>query len=99
MQAALIAITQYCSVHEIETNFIESLADEGLIALTVVEGNSFVSEEQLQDLELYTRWYCEMGINTAGIDVIRRLLDKIKHMQAEITLLRERLQLYEGVQH
>ncbi len=96
MQTALIAITQYCSIHEIETDFINSLADEGLIAITVVEGDRFISEEQLQDLELYTRWYCEMGINTEGIEVVKHLLDKIRHMQSEITSLRERLQLYEG---
>ncbi|MBW8682780.1 chaperone modulator CbpM [Chitinophaga rhizophila] len=97
MQATLIAIQQYCSVHEIESNFVDSLADEGLIAITVVEGNSFVSEEQLQDLELYTRWYHEMGVNTAGIDVIRHLLDRIRHMQMEISHLRARLHLYEGL--
>lgn len=96
MQTALIAINQYCSIHEIETDFINSLADEGLIAITVVEGDRFISEEQLQDLELYTRWYCEMGINTEGIEVVKHLLDKIRHMQSEITSLRERLQLYEG---
>ncbi|QHS63822.1 chaperone modulator CbpM [Chitinophaga agri] len=97
MQAAMIAIQQYCTVHEIESNFIDSLADEGLIAITVVEGNSFISEEQLQDLELYTRWYSEMGVNTAGIDVIRHLLDRVRHMQAELISLRARLQLYEGL--
>lgn len=96
MQTALIAITQYCSIHEIEADFINSLADEGLIAITVVEGDRFISEEQLQDLELYTRWYSEMGINTAGIEVIKHLLDKIRHMQMEITALRERLHLYEA---
>jgi len=96
MQTALIAITQYCSIHEIETDFINSLADEGLIAITVVEGDRFISEEQLQDLELYTRWYSEMGINTAGIEVIKHLLDKIRHMQMEIVSLRERLHLYEA---
>ncbi|UPK72538.1 chaperone modulator CbpM [Chitinophaga filiformis] len=96
MQTAMIAITQYCSIHEIETDFINSLADEGLIAITVIEGDRFVSEEQLQDLELYTRWYSEMGINTAGIEVIKHLLDKIRHMQSEIAALRARLHLYEG---
>jgi len=97
MQAALIAITQYCTIHEVEVNFVESLADEGLIAITVVEGNRFVSEEQLHDLELYTRWYAEMGLNTEGIEVVKHLLDKIKYMQAELITLRERLQMYEGL--
>jgi len=97
MQAAMIAITQYCTIHEVEVNFVESLADEGLIAITIVEGDRFVSEEQLHDLELYTRWYSEMGLNTEGIEVVKHLLDKIKHMQAELIMLRERLQLYEGL--
>ncbi len=96
MQTAMITITQYCTIHEIEADFVNSLADEGLIAITVVEGDRFISEEQLHDLELYTRWYCEMGVNTEGIEVIKHLLDKIRYMQSEITMLRERLQLYEG---
>jgi hypothetical protein len=97
MQTTLIAITQYCSIHEIEADFVNSLADEGLIAITVVEGDRFISEEQLQDLELYTRWYAEMGVNTEGIEVIKHLLDKIRYMQSEITALRGRLHLYEGL--
>lgn len=96
MQTAMIAITQYCTIHEIEADFVNSLADEGLIAITVVEGDRFISEEQLQDLELYTRWYSEMGINTEGIEVIKHLLDKIRYMQSELITLRGRLQLYEG---
>ncbi|MVT08481.1 chaperone modulator CbpM [Chitinophaga tropicalis] len=95
MQTELIAISQYCTIHEIDVSFVHSLADEGLIEVTVVEGAPFISTAQLQELEIYTRWHHDMGINTEGIDVIRQLLDKVKRMQAEIDILRNRLRIYE----
>ncbi|HJT74873.1 MAG TPA: chaperone modulator CbpM [Chitinophaga sp.] len=95
MQTELIAISQYCTIHEIDVSFVNSLADEGLIEVTVVEGNPFISTTQLHELEIYTRWYHDMGINTEGIDVIRQLLDKVKRMQTEIDTLRNRLRIYE----
>lgn len=95
MQTEMIAITQYCTVHEIDISFVHSLADEGLIEVTIMEGSPFIHTEQLHELELYTRWHHDMGINTEGIDVIRQLLDKVKRMQLEIETLRSRLRLYE----
>jgi len=37
MQTELIAISQYLQRHNIDSSFISALADEGLIAVTVVE--------------------------------------------------------------
>ena len=97
MQTELIAISQYCSVHNIDSSFISALADEGLIAITIVEGGRYIEPEQLTDLEVYTRWHAEMGINTEGIDIIKYLLEKIKAMQSEMEQLQTRLQLYSGL--
>jgi len=94
MQTELIAISQYCSVHNIDSSFISALADEGLIAVTIVEGGSYIESEQLSDLEIYTRWHAELGINTEGIDIIKYLLDKIKVMQRDMEQLEHKLQLY-----
>ena len=95
MQTELIAISQYCSVHNIDLTFIQSLADEGIIAVTIVEGGSYITEEQLEELEVYTRWHAEMGINTEGIDIIKYLLAKIKAMQSQMEFLQQKLHIYE----
>ena len=87
----LIAISQYCSIHNIETDFIHSLADEGLIALD----GGYIAPEQLPELEMYTRWHAEMGINTEGIDIIKYLLGKIRAMQSEMEMLQSKLHIYE----
>lgn len=94
MQTELIAVSQYCTLHNVETTFISSLADEGLIAVTIVEGGSYIAPEQLPELEIYTRWHAELGINTEGIDIIKYLLGKIRNMQHEMDLLQSKLHIY-----
>lgn len=87
----LIAISQYCIIHNVDANFISSLAEEGLIELH----GEYIVPEQLPELEVYTRWHAEMGINTEGIDIIKYLLGKIRAMQSEMELLQSKLHIYE----
>jgi hypothetical protein len=95
MKRELFAITTYCTLHNIERSFITSLSQEGLITITVENDDEFIEEEQLQDLEIYTRWHHELGINPEGIDAIRHLVDRVRHMQNELNALKSRLSLYE----
>lgn len=95
MKKELFAVTTFCSVHNIEYGFIHSLREEGLIEITVEEDNEFIEEEQLHDLELYTRLHHEMGINPEGIDAIRHLMHRMKTMQTELNSLKDKLQRYE----
>lgn len=95
MKQELFAVTTFCSVHKIEQTFITSLREEGLISITVENEAEFIEEDQLHDLELYTRWHHEMGINPAGIDAVRNLVDKLREMQNELNLLKNKLQRYE----
>jgi hypothetical protein len=96
MSTALVAISTYCSLHNVEHSFIDSLISEGIITITQNDEGEFIEEEQLHDLEIYTRWYHELGINPEGIDALRHVVEKMKHMQAEINRLRMRLQFYES---
>jgi hypothetical protein len=96
MKKELFAITTYCSLHGIEHSFITSLSEEGLINITVENNDEFIEEEQLPDLEIYTRWHHDMGINTEGIDAIRHLVHKVRNLQAELNSLKARLKTYEG---
>lgn len=105
MNQTLFAISQYCSLHGIDLSFIQSLETEGLISLTQrtelppeedsSEPEGFIEEAQLERLELYTRWHHDLGINTAGIDAVQHLLDKLQQVQEEVRILRHRLRLYE----
>ena len=95
MKKELFAITTYCSLHGVDHSFITSLQDEGLIRISVEENGEYIEEEQLPDLEVYTRWHHDMGINTEGIDVIRHLVNRLREAQSELNSLKNRLKLYE----
>lgn len=96
MKKELFAITTYCSLHGVDHSFITSLSNEGLINITIEDNDEFIEEEQLPELEIYTRWHHDMGINTEGIDAIRHLVHKLRDVQAELNSLKNRLQMYEG---
>ena len=96
MKNELFAITTYCSLHGIDHSFITSVSEEGLINITIENEDEFIEEEQLPDLEIYTRLHHEMGINTEGIDAIRHLVHKLRNIQSELNSLKARLRLYEG---
>lgn len=95
MKRELFAVTTYCMMHNIDHSFISSLHEEGLISITIENDDEFIEEDQLQELEIYTRWHHEMGINTEGIDAIRHLVDRIRQLRLEINSLKNRLKLYE----
>ena len=95
MKKELFAITTYCSLHGIDPSFISSLRDEGIIEVTIEDDNEFIEEEQLHELEIYTRWHHEMGINPEGIDAIRHLVNRVRELQSELNSLKNRLRMYE----
>ena len=94
MTSRLITITEYCTIHQLDPEFIENLEADGIIAFTVIDNQAYLQNEQLPDLETYTRWYFELGLNTAGIDVVNHLLQKIRLMQDEINMLKNKLSTY-----
>ncbi|MDU1890187.1 MAG: chaperone modulator CbpM [Dysgonomonas sp.] len=93
MTSELIIIREYCIQNQIEPDFIVQLEDEGLIQIHEVENERYIHISQLRSLEQYTRWYYDLAINVAGIDVIQNLLDRITEMEEEMHRLRERLRL------
>lgn len=92
----LIPVNTFCIHHHVDLAFIASLQRFGLIETITVEENSFIPEDQVNELEKLVRFYHELDINLEGIDVITQLLERMKHMQEEIIQLRNRLGLYEG---
>jgi hypothetical protein len=93
----LIPANEFCASHEIEISFIDSLQEAGLIEITTIEKTEYVQESQLNELERIVRLYYELDINLEGIETVIHLLQRIKNMQDEITLLKNRLRLYESL--
>lgn len=94
----LIAIDEFCSVHNIENSFVISLNQSGLIQLKKINDADFIESDQLYQLEKFVRLYYELDINLEGIETINYLLERIGSMQDEIQILNNRLRLYESGQ-
>jgi hypothetical protein len=91
----LIPADEFCASHNIEVSFIRSLQETGLIEIMTVEEKGYIQTSQLQELEKIIHLYYELDINLEGIETINHLLQRINHMQDEITALKNRLRLYE----
>jgi len=91
----LIAIDEFCTKHNIEVSFINSLQQTGLIEIIIIEEVGFIQKEQIQQLEKFMRFYYELDINLEGIETISHLLQRVTDLQEEITELRNKLNLYE----
>ncbi|HBB93650.1 MAG: MerR family transcriptional regulator [Bacteroidetes bacterium GWF2_49_14] len=92
---SLIALDEFCALHNIEVSFVSSLSQNGLISITTIQESGFIDNGQLQQLEKFIRLYYELDINLEGIETITYLLQRITTQQNEITALRNRLRLYE----
>ena len=91
----LIPLDIFCTSHDIEISLISSLNEAGLIEIKTIEEAGFLNSEQLQQLERYILFYCELNINLEGIDAIKHLLNRVNAMHDEITALRNGLRFYE----
>ena len=91
----LIPIDEFCESHSIETSFINSLQENGLIEIITIKESVFIDANQLQQVEKFIRFYYDLDINFEGIETITHMLHRISAMQEEIVSLRNRLRFYE----
>jgi hypothetical protein len=91
----MIPVSHYCIQYKIETNFIRSLNEAGLVQLVETENENYIQFEEMSLLEKYIRLHQDLDINPEGIEAIAHLLKKIELMQQEIFNLKERLRIYE----
>ena len=90
----LITVEDCCNYYHIELNFIDELNDSGLVEITQTEGQSYIPEDQLAQLEKFIRLHYDLNINTEGIDVIHQLMLRMQDMEREIRELHNRLSIY-----
>jgi hypothetical protein len=93
----MIPANEFCAYHNIEISFLNSLQEAGLIEITTVRETEYIRESQLTELEKIVRLYYELDINLEGIETVMHLLQRLNDMQDEITILKNRLRLYEGL--
>jgi chaperone modulatory protein CbpM len=95
--AEVIAVEAYCSFYHVEPDFLKLLEEHGLLKISHRQSERFIDGEDLPALEKYSRMYYELNINVPGIDALREMLERIKALQTEIALIKERLHLYESI--
>ncbi|SKD09941.1 MerR HTH family regulatory protein [Chitinophaga ginsengisegetis] len=86
-----ISVAQCCTYYKIETTFVQSLNDYGLITLTQTEEEYFIDYDQLADLERFVHLHYDMDINLEGIEAITHLLNRVHDLQHEVKQLRREL--------
>ena len=91
----LILIEKYWSSLEVEFSFINSLNEYGLVDIIVLEDKKYISNEQLKDVERAIHFHHELNINMEGIDVIYNLLKQIDHLQEELRITKNKLNLFD----
>lgn len=93
----LIPVIEFCSNHEIEFSFIDSLHEFGLIETIIEQDTIFLNSEELPKLEQILLFNKELEINLEGVEVIMRLLEQVQKIQHEMNTLKNRLGLYEDL--
>jgi len=96
METELITIRDYCINYAIDPSFINELEESGLLILTIIDGDKFIHFEQLVEMDRFIHFHYDLEINVAGIEAIVNLLQKVRHMQHEIEILRTHIHVHEG---
>ena len=91
----LILVDQFCIHHEIETSFVFTLQEYGLIEIIFQEDHKYLRQEELREVEKMIRLHYELGINMEGIDVVANLLKQIEALKLELQISQNKLRLYE----
>ncbi|SIN72385.1 chaperone modulator CbpM [Algoriphagus halophilus] len=95
VETHLIAIKTICLNYGIDNSFVEELNEFGLIHIEFIQNDKFIHQDQISDLEKMIRLRNELNLNLEGIDVVFNLLQKEKELKEELTILKNRLKLYE----
>ena len=60
----------------------------------MVDGERYLLESQLQDLERFIRWHEDLSVNIEGIGVIHELMGRLHEMQHELDQLRREVRVF-----
>jgi chaperone modulatory protein CbpM len=92
----LIPIDQLCTHYHVEMSFFNSLMEFDLIEITTIKQTHYLHTDSINELEKIIRLHQDLYINLEGIDTVLNLLDKIDVLQTELSVIKNRLGLYEN---
>ncbi|WP_116125897.1 chaperone modulator CbpM [Lewinella sp. IMCC34183] len=73
-----ITIQQFCTFHQCETVIIEEFLDHGIIEVHRQKEVVLIPQNQVPRIERALRLRNDLGVNSAGIDIILRLMEHIE---------------------
>ena len=82
--------------YNVSDTFVIALYDFNLIQIEEINNIKYISMDEMKEFEKFARMYNELEINPEGIDAIYHLMRRMQTMEEEITLLKQRLKLYEA---
>lgn len=91
----LISIREFCLYHQVEMAFVQTLEQQGLIEIIIVEQAMYVQPAQLVRLEKLVRLHQDLAIHPDDLDVVTGLLDRVEQLQQQVLELQNRLAFYE----
>ena len=96
MPEHLISTDDFCTHYKVEYAFINALQQQGLIEIVTINQHSFIDHDHIRNVEKLVRLHYDLDINLEGIEAITYLLNRVKDMQDEIMVLKNKLSIYEG---
>lgn len=75
---AYVTVQQFCAFHQCETVVIEEFIDYGICEVQQDKEVILIPETQVPRVERALRLRNDLGVNSAGIDIILRLLDRME---------------------
>lgn len=88
-----IDLQQFCDHYRVEVSFVKTLHEFGLVQITQVEEIECLDKDCLGEIERMMHLHYDLEINLEGVEAIHHLLSRVREMQKELTLLRNRLNM------
>lgn len=88
-------VTDFCITYQVELDFVQILIDNGTISVEVIDQKEYLHEEVVLELEMLVRISKDLEIPPQQLDVIYSLLNKVRHLQSEVSRLQKELNFYQ----
>ena len=92
----LTSIKVICKRYNIPVSFINALHEFQLIEVIVKNDSVYMYTIQIKEVEKIMRLHYDLNINFEGVDAIYNLLKQVEFLKREITVLNNRLEVYEN---
>lgn len=88
-------VTDFCIIYQVELNFVQILIDNGTISVEKIDQKEYLHEDDVLELEMLVRISKDLEIPPQELDVIYSLLNKVRHLQSEVSRLQKELNFYQ----